>query len=114
MAELAVDVGLQILAARIKKGLKQSELADLVGTSQPAIARAERGGALQSLDLLLRIAEALGTGVVTPTFESLQTQGQRTHIRVEISSAAAQYKNPENNYPASTSSNASKSYEKIY
>ena len=81
-----MDVGLQVLAARIKKGLKQTELAELVGTSQPAIARAERGGALQSLDLLLRIAEALGTGVIAPTFASLKLNESHRELRIESSS----------------------------
>ena len=40
-------------------GLSQRELAELVGTTQSAIARLERGGRPPRLDTLLKIAEAL-------------------------------------------------------
>jgi transcriptional regulator with XRE-family HTH domain len=40
-------------------GLSQTELADLVGTTQSAIARLESGGRPPRIDTLLRIAEAL-------------------------------------------------------
>lgn len=40
-------------------GLSQRELAELVGTTQSAIARLERGGRPPRIDTLLRIAEAL-------------------------------------------------------
>jgi transcriptional regulator with XRE-family HTH domain len=70
-AELAVDVGTNIFAARTKKGWTQKRLAQRLKTLQPSIARVENGNALPSLNLLLRIAKALGTGVVAPTFEAL-------------------------------------------
>ena len=41
-------------------GLSQKQLADLTGTTQPAIARLEKGGRPPRIDTLLRIAEALG------------------------------------------------------
>jgi transcriptional regulator with XRE-family HTH domain len=40
-------------------GLSQTDLADLVGTTQSAIARLESGGRPPRIDTLLRIAEAL-------------------------------------------------------
>jgi transcriptional regulator with XRE-family HTH domain len=40
-------------------GLSQRELAELVGTTQSAIARLERGGRPPRIDTLLRIADAL-------------------------------------------------------
>ena len=40
-------------------GLSQTALADLVGTTQSAIARLESGGRPPRIDTLLRIAEAL-------------------------------------------------------
>ena len=40
-------------------GLSQRELAELVGTTQSAIARLERGGRPPRIDTLLKIAEAL-------------------------------------------------------
>ena len=40
-------------------GLSQRQLAELVGTTQSAIARLERGGRPPRIDTLLRIADAL-------------------------------------------------------
>ena len=44
---------------RAAMGMSQRELAELVGTTQSAIARLERGGRPPRIDTLLRIAEAL-------------------------------------------------------
>lgn len=46
--------------ARRRAGLTQAELAQRVGTSQPAIARYERARSMTDLDTLHRIAEACG------------------------------------------------------
>ena len=68
--ELAVDIGVNVFAARTKKGWTQTQLAKKMKTVQPSIARIELGNTIPSLDFLLRIAKALGTGVVAPTFEA--------------------------------------------
>lgn len=44
---------------RAAVGMSQRELAELVGTTQSAIARLERGGRPPRIDTLLKIAEAL-------------------------------------------------------
>ena len=44
---------------RVEMNMSQRELAALVGTTQSAIARLERGGRPPRIDTLLRIAEAL-------------------------------------------------------
>ena len=44
---------------RQAKGFSQRELAELVGTTQSAIARLERGGRPPRIDTLLNIADAL-------------------------------------------------------
>jgi predicted transcriptional regulator len=44
---------------RQELGYSQRELAELVGTTQSAIARLERGGRPPRIDTLLRIADAL-------------------------------------------------------
>ncbi len=54
-AAIAQDVA----ARRQERGLSQRELAELVGTTQSAIARLERGGRPPRIDTLLRIADAL-------------------------------------------------------
>src|SRR6185503_4947266 len=49
----------QVAERRQQRGLSQRELAELVGTTQSAIARLERGGRPPRIDTLLRIANAL-------------------------------------------------------
>lgn len=49
----------RVAERRMAMGLSQRELAELVGTTQSAIARLERGGRPPRIDTLLRIAEAL-------------------------------------------------------
>ena len=49
----------RVAEQRLAKGLSQRELAELVGTTQSAIARLERGGRPPRIDTLLNIAEAL-------------------------------------------------------
>ena len=49
----------RVAEQRVAKGLSQRELAELVGTTQSAIARLERGGRPPRIDTLLRIADAL-------------------------------------------------------
>lgn len=44
---------------RAQIGMSQRQLAELVGTTQSAIARLERGGRPPRIDTLLKIAEAL-------------------------------------------------------
>lgn len=49
---------------RQELGLSQRELAELVGSTQSAIARLERGGRPPRIDTLLRIADALDCELV--------------------------------------------------
>ena len=49
-----------VLAARAHAGLTQDQLAELVGTSQPAVARWEGGRQVPSVRTLVRIAAAAG------------------------------------------------------
>ena len=52
-------VAQDVAERRQERGLSQRELAELVGTTQSAIARLERGGRPPRIDTLLRIADAL-------------------------------------------------------
>jgi transcriptional regulator with XRE-family HTH domain len=54
----------KVAARRQEKGLSQRELAEIVGTTQSAIARLERGGRPPRIDTLLRIADALDCDLV--------------------------------------------------
>ena len=53
----------ELIRARARAGLSQSELAERMGTSQSAIARLESGQTLPSTKTLLRFAEATGSKV---------------------------------------------------
>ena len=58
LAEL--EPGYQIARLRIAHGLTQTQLAQMVGTKQPSIARLEKGDSKPSLAFLEKLAEALG------------------------------------------------------
>jgi transcriptional regulator with XRE-family HTH domain len=58
------SVAEKVAERRQAKGLSQRELAELVGTTQSAIARLERGGRPPRIDTLLRIADALDCELV--------------------------------------------------
>jgi HTH-type transcriptional regulator / antitoxin HipB len=58
-AREAFLLGERICEARERVGLTQKEFADRVGTSQSAVARAESGGVVPSLNSLQRYAAAL-------------------------------------------------------
>jgi transcriptional regulator with XRE-family HTH domain len=54
------EIGLELRRARRSAGLTQRVLAERMGTSQPAIARAESGLVEPSLDFVDRFAQATG------------------------------------------------------
>jgi transcriptional regulator with XRE-family HTH domain len=61
VAELEkLEPGYQVARLRIKLGLTQAQLAEMVGTKQPSIARLESGASSPSLSFLEKVAEALG------------------------------------------------------
>ncbi|MBP6996179.1 MAG: UDP-N-acetylglucosamine 1-carboxyvinyltransferase [Phycicoccus sp.] len=70
-------IGELIRDARRRQGLTQSELADLIGTSQSAIARIEQGRQNLSLEMLARVGLKLDS-----EFVSLGHAGPQ-HLRIE-------------------------------
>jgi DNA-binding XRE family transcriptional regulator len=58
-----LEPGYQIARLRIQRGLTQTQLAEMVGTRQPSIARLENGSSMPSLSFLGRIAKALDARV---------------------------------------------------
>ncbi len=50
----------EVIAARLKRGMTQAEVAKKIGTRQSAIARLEGGNVNPTLDFLEKIAEVLG------------------------------------------------------
>ncbi|HUY64408.1 MAG TPA: helix-turn-helix transcriptional regulator [Acidimicrobiales bacterium] len=63
-ARSAIMVGSAVRAARRRVGMSQVELARLAGTSQPSVARLERGLVSPTVISLDRIARALGAELV--------------------------------------------------
>ena len=66
--DLAFDIAKIVIKARASRGISQKELAELVGTKQPSIARLESGNTVPSFSFLNRIAQALGTSLQAPKF----------------------------------------------
>ncbi len=68
--EIQYDVKLaaSIINTRLKLSLTQEELAEKLGTLQPAIARAESGDQPPSHKLLKKLARAFGARLIPPSF----------------------------------------------
>jgi len=58
-----LEPGYQVARLRMLRGLTQAQLAEMVGTRQPSIARLENGTNAPSLSFLTKIAEALGAKI---------------------------------------------------
>lgn len=58
-----LEPGYQVARLRLIRGLTQAQLAEMVGTRQPSIARLENGTSAPSLSFLSKIAEALGAKI---------------------------------------------------
>jgi DNA-binding XRE family transcriptional regulator len=58
-AASTLEIGYQVSRLRIQRGLTQAQLAEMIGTRQPSIARLENGSSVPSLSFLDRIAKAL-------------------------------------------------------
>jgi len=58
-----LEPGYQVARLRILRGLTQAQLAALVGTRQPSIARLENGSSKPSLSFLQKIATALNARI---------------------------------------------------
>ena len=73
-ARTAIMIGSTVRSARKRAGVTQAELARLCSTSQPAIARLEKGLVAPTVLSLDRIARALGAELVVD-FEPLGSSG---------------------------------------
>jgi DNA-binding XRE family transcriptional regulator len=58
-----LEPGYQVARLRMLRGLTQAQLAEMIGTQQPSIARLENGTSTPSLSFLTKIADALGAKV---------------------------------------------------
>ena len=83
-----LEPGYQVARLRTKLGLTQSQLAEIVGTKQPSIARLENGEGSPSLTFLKKVAEALGAEVkvrLVPrnTAQSVRENSESTEYKLE-------------------------------
>lgn len=67
--DLAFEISMMLIEARILKGVTQEKLATMIKTKQSGIARIENGEHLPSLSLLEKIAKAFKTRLIAPKFE---------------------------------------------
>lgn len=58
-----LEPGYQVARLRMLRGYTQTQLAEMVGTRQPSIARLENGLSTPSLSFLSKIAEALNAKI---------------------------------------------------
>jgi len=58
-----LEPGYQVARLRMLRGLTQAQLAEMVGTRQPSIARLENGSSSPSLSFLQKIATALNAKI---------------------------------------------------
>jgi len=58
-----LEPGYQVALLRLLRGLTQTQLAEMIGTWQPSIARLENGTSAPSLSFLTKIADALGAKI---------------------------------------------------
>ncbi len=68
----------ELKAARIEQGMSQQELADRIGTKRSNICRLEAGGQNISLDMFLKIANALGKKVSFVLIDSYKVNSKPT------------------------------------
>ena len=60
-AQAELEPAYQVARLRIMRGLTQEQLAELVGTRQPSIARLESGASTPTVTFLRKVAGALGS-----------------------------------------------------
>jgi len=58
-----LEPGYQVARLRMLRGLTQTQLAEMIGTRQPSIARLENGTSTPSLSFLNKIAAALNAKI---------------------------------------------------
>jgi HTH-type transcriptional regulator / antitoxin HipB len=80
-ARTAIMVGSAVRAARRRSGVSQAELARRAKTSQPSIARLEKGQVSPTVISLDRIARALGTELIID-FEPV-AEGTEASVRAK-------------------------------
>lgn len=76
------EIVAKLTQARLEKGLSQAQLAELVGTQRTNICRIENGGQNLSLDLLIKITDALGKDVSVLLKEKIKEMSNAYHLKL--------------------------------
>lgn len=76
-ARRAFELAEEVRRLREARGLSQADLARLIGSTQPAIARLEAGGIAPTIETLDRIAAALGLQLAVRFSESKGSSRRR-------------------------------------
>jgi ribosome-binding protein aMBF1 (putative translation factor) len=76
-AALAGELAELVYNLRDRAGLTQAELARRMGTTQSSIARIESGGSLPTVEMLARLARAMGISLrlAAPGFDAVELGG---------------------------------------
>jgi transcriptional regulator with XRE-family HTH domain len=81
-AQTDVDVGVALRAARLSRGLRQDDLADLLGVDRSTIARYESGARSMSVATLIQVAQLLSRPVISLLPGVYANEGLRTVVQV--------------------------------
>ena len=76
------EIVAKLTQARLEKGLSQAQLAEMVGTQRSNICRIENGGQNLSLDLLIKITDALGKDISVLLEEKSVEMSNVYHLRL--------------------------------
>lgn len=76
------EIVAKLTQARLEKELSQAQLAELVGTQRSNICRIENGGQNLSLDLLIKISDALGKDVSVLLEEKSKEMSNAYHLKL--------------------------------
>jgi transcriptional regulator with XRE-family HTH domain len=81
-AQIDVDVGMALRAARLSRGLRQDDLANLLGVDRSTIARYESGARSMSVATLIKVAQLLSRPVIAFLPGVYANEGLRTVVQV--------------------------------
>lgn len=77
-----MEIIAQLVEARLEKGISQAELARMIGTQRSNISRLESGAQNPSLDMILKIASALGKDVAMTLEEREKPEEEIYSLRI--------------------------------
>lgn len=82
LLETRQNIVSKLTQARLEKGLSQAQLAELIGTQRSNICRIESGGQNLSLDMLIKISQALGKDVSVILNERVEPVGNQYILKI--------------------------------